>query len=81
MSDQESTALKRTLGGVLAKSVANLGYEVLAPSDIQAMIGLERMKDLVGCENDSSCLTELGGALGADLLIGGSSASWVKSTT
>jgi len=71
VSDEESKALKRTLGGVLAKSVANLGYEVLAPSDIQAMIGLERMKDLVGCEDDTSCLTELGGALGADLLIGG----------
>jgi hypothetical protein len=69
---EEAKTLKATLGGILAKSVTNLGYEVISPADLQAMIGLERLKDLVGCESDTACLTELGGALGADLLIGGS---------
>jgi len=68
----EAKTLRSTLGGILAKSVTDLGHEVMSPADIQAIIGLERLKDLVGCESDSSCLTELGGALGADLIIGGS---------
>ena len=69
---EEAKTLKSTLGGILAKSVTDLGYEVMSSADIQAIIGLERLKDLAGCESDTSCFTELGGALGADFLIGGS---------
>ncbi|MBI3178991.1 MAG: hypothetical protein HYZ27_04980 [Deltaproteobacteria bacterium] len=41
---------------------------VLGASEIASMIALERQKDLVGCADDVSCLAEIGGALGAELL-------------
>lgn len=46
-------------------------FDVLSRSDINAMIGLENMKDQLGCE-DVSCMAEIGGALGVALLVSGS---------
>jgi hypothetical protein len=46
-------------------------YEVLSVSDINAMIGFERLKDLTGC-SDVACGAEIGGALGVELLVSGS---------
>lgn len=48
------------------------GTTVLGDADISAAIGLERQKQLLGCSEDSSCLAEIGGALGVDRLIHGS---------
>jgi len=48
------------------------GTTVMSDSDIAAAIGLERQKQLLGCTDDSSCLTEIGGALGVDRLVHGS---------
>jgi hypothetical protein len=47
------------------------GATVLSDSDIAAAIGLERQKQLLGC-SETSCLTEIGGALGVDRLVYGS---------
>lgn len=48
-------------------------FDVVGKSDIDAMLGLERQKQLLGCADDaSSCLAELGGALGADYVLLGS---------
>ena len=47
------------------------GYKVISSEDLKAMVGLERMKDTIGCTDDS-CLAEMGGALGVDYLIAGS---------
>jgi len=48
-------------------------YDVIGKSDIEAMLGLERQKQLMGCSEDgTSCLAELGGALGADYVLLGS---------
>jgi hypothetical protein len=44
---------------------------VVSPSEIAAAIGLERQKQLLGC-TETSCLAEIGGALGADRLVSGS---------
>lgn len=44
--------------------------KVIAPSDIDALIGLERAKDLMGCD-DAACAAEIGGALGAAYLVTG----------
>lgn len=46
------------------------GYRVLAPDDIRAILEREAQKQLLGCDDDS-CLAELAGALGADVLITG----------
>jgi hypothetical protein len=44
---------------------------VMTSADVAAVLGQERQRQLSGC-TDSSCLTELGGALGADRIIHGS---------
>lgn len=57
------------LGLVLADEAGKReGVAVVSAAEIAAMIGLERQKQLMGC-SDASCLAEIGGALGADLLL------------
>ncbi len=46
-------------------------YEVIGASDINALLGLERMKEAMGCD-DVACAAEIGGALGAEYLVAGS---------
>lgn len=43
-------------------------HTVIGMDDIEAIIGFERQKDLLGCD-DVSCFADIGGALGADRLI------------
>jgi len=43
--------------------------EVIGSSDISAMLGFEKEKELLGCEDDITCIAEIGGALGVDLLL------------
>ncbi len=44
------------------------GYEVIGQDDIEAMLGFEKQKDALGCD-DASCFVAIGGALGADKLL------------
>lgn len=46
------------------------GVEVIAPDDIRAFLEKEAEKQLLGCDEDS-CLAEIGGMLGADVLVKG----------
>src|SRR5690349_3537294 len=39
------------------------GVQVIGASDINALLGLEKMKEAVGCD-DVACAAEIGGALG-----------------
>lgn len=56
----------------LAQQLTRRGVKVMSPSDIRALIGVERQKQLLGCDDDtSSCLAELGDALGADGVVTG----------
>ena len=41
------------------------GAEVVSGAEIRSLIGFERQKQLLGCKEDSSCIAEMGGALGA----------------
>ncbi len=54
----------------LAKSF--IGVRVVTPTDIAALVGLERQKQLMGCSDDAAaCMAELGDALGVQgLLVG-----------
>lgn len=45
-------------------------HNVITAADISALLGLERMKDALGC-TDVVCAAEIGGALGADILLSG----------
>jgi hypothetical protein len=48
------------------------GVSVVAESDVAALLGAEKQRQmLTGC-SDSGCLAELGGALGADRVVHGS---------
>lgn len=47
------------------------GYKVTTPADIQALLGLERQRQLLGCSEDSSCMTEIASALGVPLIVVG----------
>ena len=57
------------LGEVISADIQQSGkFEVISAADIASMIGLERTKRMLQCAEDS-CLTELGNALGADLML------------
>ncbi len=47
------------------------GLQVLSDSDIAAVLGVERNKQMLGC-SDATCLAEIGGALGVDRIVHGS---------
>lgn len=44
------------------------GHEVVGQDDIDTLLGFDKVKGLMGCD-DTSCFAELGGALGVDLLV------------
>ncbi len=55
----------------LTETAKHGGFEVLGPSDINIVLGLDRMKAAVGCD-DVACAAEIGGALGASLVLAAS---------
>ena len=59
------------ISDIVVSEVARQGHEVVSQSDINAMLGFERQKKVLGCSEDSSCLAEIGGALGVDFMITG----------
>ncbi len=68
----EGKAISQNLIGILGSEASRLGYDVITTADIESMLSYEKQKDLLGCQDDTACLAELGGALGADLMIAGS---------
>lgn len=46
-------------------------FQVLGVRDIEAMLGFEKMKEVLGCDS-ISCAVEIGGALGVNLILSGS---------
>lgn len=55
---------------LVAELEATGSFAVVRPADIDAMLGLERLKDAAGCD-DVSCATDLAQALGVGLLMTG----------
>jgi hypothetical protein len=56
----------------VGQTLGERGLKVVSQRDVQAMLGLERQKQLLGCTDDStSCSAELAQALGVDLLLVG----------
>jgi hypothetical protein len=45
------------------------GVSGIAASELRDLLGLERQRQLLGCSEDTGCLTELAGAMDADELI------------
>ena len=45
---------------------------MIGKSDINSIVGFEKQKQVMGCAEDSTCLAEIGGALGVDYILVGS---------
>lgn len=57
-------------GEHLAQQMKFPGVNVLTSREISAMLGLERQKQLLGCNDEStSCMAELASAMGADAVV------------
>ncbi len=66
--DQELVSILDTL---LAPAVDKVGrYEVISPADIDALLGMEKLKESLGCSS-VTCAAEIGGALGVDTMLAG----------
>lgn len=67
-------SIAKTLGDAVTAEVSRRGYfQVLSSQDVQTLLGIERQKQLLGCsETSNTCMTELAGALGAQLTLSGS---------
>jgi TolB-like protein len=59
------------LTDIVVSDVATAGHDVVSRGDIAAMIGFERQKQVLGCGDETSCLAEIGGALGVDYMLTG----------
>lgn len=64
-------ATVQTLGEFFTARVQELGFSVITTSEVATLLGYERQRQLVGCE-ESSCIAEIAGALGVDLVATGS---------
>ena len=64
-----------SLGGYaedrLAVHLAALGFQVTTPADLETVLGLERERQLLGCDEDRSCLAEISAAIGVPLVATG----------
>lgn len=56
----------------LTEAASMRGFDVIGRSDINSIIGFEKQKQVIGCSDDSTCLAEVGGALGVDFILVGS---------
>jgi TolB-like protein len=59
------------LTAIVVDDTARGGYDVISQGDVAAMIGFEKQKRILGCGDDSSCLAEIGGALGVEFVLTG----------
>lgn len=55
----------------VAEALSAQGFRVTTAKEIEELVGLERRRQLVGCDESSSCLSELANALGVDAIISG----------
>lgn len=58
------------LNDFMAGAVRDSGFSVISSADIAASLGLERQRQLLGCAG-TSCMAEIGGALGSDYVVRG----------
>jgi N-acetylneuraminic acid mutarotase/TolB-like protein len=49
-----------------------LNQPVITNRDVEAAIGFEKQKQMVGCTQDAACMAEIGGALGVERIVTGS---------
>ena len=68
-----AASIRRGVSDVMAEALDALGpFKAVSAGDIQRMMEIESEKAALGCSEDSSCLAEIAGALGAAYAIVGS---------
>lgn len=68
LTERERAAVSELLTTLVLRSGR---YRAVGRSDIEALLGLEKARDLMGCDS-TTCTAEIGSAMGAGLLITGS---------
>jgi TolB-like protein len=68
-TDVQKAELLNEIALTEAASMGN--FDVIGKSDINAVIGFEKQKQVMGCSEDSTCLAEIGGALGVEYILVG----------
>jgi len=63
--------LARVLADAAARGAEGKEHQVITQGEVAALLGLERMRQIVGCE-DRACLADVAGALDAERLLSGS---------
>lgn len=71
-AQQVPPAVAKLVSTQLTQRLTLRGLKVVTPSDVTALLGVERQKQLMGCGDDTSCLAELGAALDAAGVLSGS---------
>ena len=70
-AERVNTSTSRILDQLLVARLARLNrYEVISASDINNLLGYERLSAMIGCD-DAACAAELSGAVEADYLLVG----------
>ena len=65
-------AVTETISQVIALKLGEYKqFQVISKTEIKAMLGYEYEKKTIGCEEDISCLAEIGGAMGVEYIVTG----------
>lgn len=71
-SEQASEDARRALGALVAARLGETGaFEVITQDDVRQMISFDKLKTALSCDEEASCLAEIGGALGVGWLVSG----------
>ncbi len=72
ISAEGDPQLARTYLDVLVTALGETGvYDIISQNEMNAILGLEKLKDVAGCDQ-ASCMAEIGGALGVERIVTGS---------
>lgn len=71
-AQQVPPAVAKLVGTQLTQRLTLKGFRVLTAADMAAVLGVERQKALLGCNEESSCIAEIGAALNARGVVLGS---------
>lgn len=71
-SDEANVATAATVADLVSSRLDGQGvFAVVTEDDIQQMISFDRIKSALSCDDEASCLSEIGAALGVPWLLGG----------
>lgn len=72
LADVDQKSAKAVSDYILSELTNANVYRVLSPDDVKAVLSLQAQQQLLGCHEDSACLAQIAGSLGADRLLEGS---------